>query len=96
MTDNFHYAMRIRQTKLNQIQEKEVRHDNAMREKMSKSNPQNHSQIQNILNSPLYKTAKEIDSRSKKREFIKDQLNKNLEDMTDEQLDNFVSSLSNL
>jgi len=96
MTDPFHYAMRIRQSKLNQIQEKEVRHDNVMREKMSTSNPQNFGHIQNIMNSPLYKTAKEIDTRSKTRQYIKDQLNKNLETMTDEQLNKFASQLVDL
>jgi hypothetical protein len=96
MTDNFHMAMRIREQAKQKIQEKEIRHDNVMREKMSKSNPQNFGHIQNIMNSPLYKTAKEIDTRSKTREFIKDQLNKNLEIMTDEQLNKFASQLVDL
>ena len=94
MSDNFHYAMRIRQEKINKETEKHIRHDDLMRESIRKSNPQNHSQIQNIMKSPLYKTAKKIDSRTKKRETAKRMLQDTLEIMSDEMLDDFIDSLN--
>lgn len=92
MTKDFHDAMKIRTLRDQQTREIQSRNQQIASDRVMNT-PKNYDQIQDIKKSDFFKTVNQTLKTSREKQFIQNSLEKTLNNLTPDQINNFKEKI---